>query len=53
LGLRAYYLRLRAADERAKVAIIATTHKRLTAIFSVARGRQPFVDLCFFPQPAR
>src|ERR1700732_2808647 len=41
--LRAYYLRLRAAGKRPKVALIAVMHKLLAAIFSVARRRQPFV----------
>ena len=50
--LRAYYLRLRAADKRAKVAIIATMHKLLAAIFSVARRRQPFVVSGLFPPAA-
>src|ERR1700761_9487942 len=50
--LRAYYLRLRAAGKRAKVAIIATMHKLLAAIFSVARRRQPFVVSGLFPPAA-
>jgi len=41
--LRAYYLRLRGAGKRPKVALIAAMHKLLAAIFSVARRRQPFV----------
>jgi transposase len=41
--LRAYYLRLRTAGKRPKVALIATMHKLLGAIFSVARRREPFV----------
>ena len=40
--LRTYYLRLRAAGKRPKVALIAVMHKLLAAIFSVARRRQPF-----------
>ena len=41
--LRAYYLRLRGAGKRPKVALIAAMHKLLATIFSVARRRQPFV----------
>ena len=47
--LRAYYLRLRAAGKRPKVALIAVMHKLLAAIFSVARRRQPFVASFVFP----
>jgi transposase len=47
--LRAYYLRLRAAGKRPKVALIAAMHKLLSAIFSVARRRQPFVTSLGFP----
>jgi len=47
--LRAYYLRLRAAGKRPKVALIAVMHKLLAAIFSVARRRQPFVPSFVFP----
>jgi transposase len=47
--LRAYYLRLRAAGKRPKVALIATMHKLLAAIFSVARRRRAFVTLLDFP----
>jgi transposase len=41
--LRTYYQRLRAAGKRAKVAMIATMHKLLTAIYSIAVHRRPFV----------
>jgi transposase len=47
--LRAFYLRLRAAGKRPKVALIAAMHKLLAAIFSVARRRQPFVALRLSP----
>jgi transposase len=50
--LRAYYLRLRAAGKRPKVALIAAMHKLLAAIFSVARRRQPFVASLVFPPAA-
>lgn len=41
--LSAYYRRLRAAGKRPKVAMIACMHKLLTAIYSVAKNRRPFV----------
>jgi len=41
--LGAYYLRLRRAGKRPKVAMIACMHKLLTAIYSVAKNRRPFV----------
>jgi transposase len=41
--LRAYYLRLRGAGKRPKVAMIAAMHKLLIAIYSVAKHRRPFV----------
>jgi transposase len=41
--LRAYYWRLRHAGKRPKVAMIACMHKMLTAIYSVAKNRRPFV----------
>ena len=47
--LRAYYLRLRAAGKKPKVALIATMHKLLAAVFSVARRRQPFVASLLSP----
>jgi len=47
--LRAYYLRLRAAGKNPKVALIATMHKLLAAVFSVARRRQPFVASLLSP----
>jgi transposase len=50
--LRAYYLRLRTAGKRPKVALIATMHKLQAAIFSVARRRQPFVASLVTPPAA-
>ena len=47
--LRAHYLRLRAAGKKPKVALIATMHKLLAAVFSVARRRQPFVASLLSP----
>jgi transposase len=47
--LRAYYLRLRVAAKRPKVAFIAAMQKLLAAIFSVARRRQPFAASPVFP----
>ena len=41
--LRAYYLRLRAAGKLPKVALIAAMRKLVTAIYSVAKNRRPFV----------
>ena len=41
--LSAYYRRLRAVGKRPKVAMIACMHKLLTAIYSVAKNRRPFV----------
>jgi transposase len=41
--LRRYYWRLRTAGKRPKVALLATMHKLLAAIYSVAKHRQPFV----------
>jgi transposase len=41
--LRTYYLRLRAAGKRPKVAIITAMHKLLITIYSVAQHRTPFV----------
>ena len=41
--LGAYYRRLRAGGKRPKVAMIACMHKLLTAIYSVAKNRRPFV----------
>ena len=41
--LSAYYRRLRAVGKRPKVAMIACMHKLLTAIYSVANNRRPFV----------
>jgi transposase len=46
--LRAYYFRLRSAGKRPKVAMIATMHKLLAAVYSVAKNRRPFVII----QPA-
>jgi len=41
--LRAYYLRLRANGKLPKVALIAAMRKLVTAIYSVAKHRRPFV----------
>ena len=41
--LRAYYEHLRTRGKRAKVALIAAMRKLLTAIFSVAKSKRPFV----------
>jgi transposase len=41
--LRAHYQRLRGVGKRPKVAMIACMHKLLTAIYSVAKNRRPFV----------
>ncbi len=41
--LAAYYQRLRAAGKPAKVALVAAMRKLVTAIYSVAKSRQPFV----------
>ena len=41
--LRAYYERLRARGKLGKVALIASMRKRLLAVHSVARTRQPFI----------
>ena len=40
--LRAYYLRLRAADKRPKIKVVAAMHKLLTAVYGVAKNRRPF-----------
>jgi transposase len=50
--LRGYYLRLRAAGKRPKVALVAAMHKLLSAIFSVAQRPQPFVTSLVFPPAA-
>jgi transposase len=41
--LRAFYLRLRANGKEAKVALIASMRKLLTAVYAVATKRRPFV----------
>jgi len=41
--LRAYYRRLREAGKLPKVALIAAMRKLVTAIYSVAKNRRPFV----------
>jgi hypothetical protein len=41
--LRQYYERLRAAGKPGKVAVIAAMRKLLTAVWSVATHRKPFV----------
>jgi transposase len=43
--LRTYYLRLRGVGKHPKVALIAAMHKLLTAIYSVAKHRRPFVPI--------
>jgi hypothetical protein len=43
--LRQYYERLRAAGKPGKVAIIAAMRKLLTAVWSVATHRRPFVPI--------
>jgi transposase len=43
--LRQYYERLRAAGKLGKVAIIAAMRKLLTAVWSVATHRKPFVPI--------
>ena len=47
--MRAYYQRLRAVGKPAKVALLATMSKLLTAVDSVARHRQPFTLARIFP----
>jgi hypothetical protein len=42
--LRQYYERLRAAGKPGKVAVIAAMRKLLTAVWSVATHRKPFVQ---------
>ena len=41
--LRAYYQRLRTAGKRPKVALVAIIRKLLTAVYSVAKHRRPFL----------
>jgi len=41
--LRAYYERLIARGKPPKLALVAVMRKLLTAIYSVAKNRQPFV----------
>jgi transposase len=41
--LRAFYLRLISAGKPPKVALLAAMHKLVTAIYSVAKHRRPFV----------
>jgi transposase len=43
--LRAHYDRLLAAGKRPKVALVACMRKLLTAVYSVARNRRPFVPI--------
>lgn len=50
--LKAHYERLLARGKLPKVAIIACMRKLLTAIYSVAKHRRPFVPLLPAPQPA-
>jgi transposase len=48
--LRAYYLRLRGAGKLPKVALIAAMRKLLTAVYSVAKHRRPFVPVLPAPK---
>ena len=41
--LHAYYQRLRSNGKVPKVALMAAMRKLLTAVYSVAKNRQPFV----------
>ena len=41
--LRAFYLRLISAGKPPKVALLASMRKLITAIYSVAKHRKPFV----------
>lgn len=50
--LKAHYERLLARGKLPKVALIACMRKLLTAIYSVAKHRRPFVPLLPAPQPA-
>lgn len=43
--LRVYYLRLRSAGKRPKLALIAAMRKLLVAVWTVARHRRPFVPV--------
>ncbi len=48
--LRAFYQRLRANGKPPKVALVASMHKLLLAVYSVAKNRRPFVP--HLPAPA-
>ncbi len=50
--LRAFYARLRANGKDAKVALVACMRKLLTAVYSVATKRRPFVARVVAPAPA-
>lgn len=50
--LKAHYQRLLARGKLPKVALIACMRKLLTAIYSVAKHRRPFVPFLPAPQPA-
>jgi transposase len=41
--LRAYYEHLRTVGKRPKVALVAIIRKLMTAVYSVAKHRRPFV----------
>ena len=41
--LHAYYQHLRAAGKRPKVALVAIIRKLMTAVYSIAKHRRPFV----------
>ena len=43
--LRAHYERLRAAGKEPKVALVAAMRKLLTAVYSVAKNRRPFIPI--------
>lgn len=50
--LRQYYRRLRALGKPPKVALIAAMRKLMTAIYSVAKSRRPFVPQMPMPKAA-
>lgn len=50
--LRQYYRRLRKLGKPSKVALIAAMRKLMTAIYSVAKSRRPFVALLPVPKAA-
>lgn len=50
--LKAFYQRLLATGKPAKVALVASMRKLVTAIYSVAKNRRPFVPRLSAPQQA-